>query len=228
MIEEIQTSSATFHSIGPSIRQEAKTVLYLALSAKDSLSTTPYFYPAKLLANSGYRVISIDLPLHENGQRPLHIQALWESHIDDVKSWIDRLTKNVEELEDKLSSPPALMSLSRGFIPASHLLAKCETIDTLLAFAPLTKLPHTKALDTHYLAPMMAHKKVLIYIGHEDPVVHTSQVIHTAGSWITQSQELGVDRPHIEVIIKPSIGKDGHNTHRTTFEQGVAWLKTNL
>lgn len=233
---------------GPDLEeQDLPCIIYLALSAEESLLTDPFNQSVTFLQNKyPVRVFSVDLPFHGQGLLATQAMNRWAEEMssgnDVISTFLDDLESSLRLLFDYLGSPgkAALMGLSRGGFLASHIAARFSEISTLLTFAPLTQLdecvefknlkelPSVEALDINKLAPKLLHKTIKTYIGGRDLRVGTDRCYAWTRSLINAAFDHHIRSPRIELVLKPSIGHLGHGTSKETFEEGALWLAHKL
>jgi esterase FrsA len=233
---------------GPDLREpNLPCVLYLAVSGEESLLTDPFNQPVLFLQNKyRVRVFSVDLPFHGNGLLAKEAMHRWAEEMssgnDVISTFLDDLEASLRLLFDHLGSPSkvAIIGLSRGGFLASHIAARFAEISTLLTFAPLTQLdecvefknlkelPIVEELDINKLTPKLFHKTIKTYIGNRDLRVGTDRCYTWTRSLINAAFDHHIRSPHIELVLKPSIGHLGHGTSKETFEEGALWLAHKL
>lgn len=240
---EQKTALPLFY-IGPDLSEgPLPTVLYLALSAKESLLTDPFNQAATHLAQSGARVFSVDLPFHGEEFDSREALKHWAHAFAQGNDIIGHFLLQLEESVSHLLSTSTVknnslagMGLSRGGFLINHLAARLKEITTLLSFAPLTKIsagkdfdflslcPVLEHLDLHHLTEALCTKTQRIYIGNRDVRVGTDVCYQWIRALIELAFEKKIRSPHIEMILSPSIGHQGHGTSKENFEGGAAWL----
>lgn len=228
-MKEIKTATLTFKCLGPDLHiQGVKTVFYFSLSAEDSLSTSPFSNPAKMLEQKGLRVLSPTLPFHEENKRPNSIKAVWGENKDALIAFLADLEIAIDELTPSFSGHLGVAGLSRGAFIATHIGSRMPQISSILGFAPLTHLYSTQELDIIHLAPKLIHKKIRYFIGHNDTLVGTQNAIDAVSAFINAAQKVKIANPPMGIDIKPSVGREGHGTLDYVFEEGTEWLIKNL
>jgi len=220
-------------------------VIYLGLSAKESLSVSPFNQPVAFLSSYPVRVFSVDLPFHGDDMPSIDGMKRWAEHFlegDNVLStFLDQLEETLKILFNHIKpSKIAIMGLSRGGFLASHIAARIPEISTLLAFAPLTQIkkckefnslqdhPLLQEINISVLTPMLYNKTIRAYIGNRDVRVGTGRCYTWIESLVEEAFSNKIRSPKIELIIKPSIGFQGHGTSKETFEEGALWLAQQL
>jgi pimeloyl-ACP methyl ester carboxylesterase len=233
---------------GPSLNQGLKpAVFYFSLSGEESLNLDPYNQPAVLLANSDIRVFSLTLPGHE-GVFP-HAQAIKSwcegllSEVNIVDEFVSICSQTIEYLiESKLIDPKriAAAGLSRGAYIATQLAAKDNRIQTVLGFAPLTRLEEARGIDDiedkyllaryslENLIPELIGKSIRFYIGNYDTLVSTPHCFSFIHELSKKSYLQKRRFPQVELIIYPSIGHRGHGTPPEIFKNGAYWMSNEL
>lgn len=244
---EEKTALPLFY-VGPDIKEgPLPAVLYLALSAEESLLTDPFNQPVSYLTKSPIRVFSVDLPFHGKGFDSREALKYWAHAFargdDVVRHFLLKLEETLSHLftlqiaeKNKL----AVMGLSRGGFLVNHLASRMPEITTLLAYAPLTQIsagkdfeflslcPILQSLDLHHLTNELCTKTQRIYIGNRDVRVSTDACYRWYRSLVEAAYERQIRSPHIELIMKPSIGHQGHGTSKENFEGGAKWLTKQI
>ncbi|MCC6127736.1 MAG: prolyl oligopeptidase family serine peptidase [Chlamydiae bacterium] len=218
-------------------------VFYLALSGPDSLCTDPYNQPIQFLSGKMIRSFSLTLPAHEAELSPLDALQTWADDfsrgIDCLKPCIDQIQTALEfAIQNRFVDPRkvAIAGLSRGGLVAAFAMAHELRFRYLLSFAPLTKLSDAKefhslkdlklvqSYSAEKLAPLLANRRARLYIGNRDQRVSTRGCFDFAMALVEEAHKAGVRTPPIELIITPSIGREGHGTSPEVFAEGAAWL----
>ena len=229
---------------GPDLEnQDLPCIIYLALSAEESLLVDPFNQPVLFLHKKHpVRVFSVDLPFHGNGLPATQAMSRWAEQIEVLSTFLDDLEKSLRILFDHLNKPTkaAIIGLSRGGFLASHIAARFAEISILLTYAPLTQLdecvefkdlknlPPIRALDINILTSKLLHKTIKAYIGNRDLRVGTDRCYTWITSLVNTAFDNHIRSPHIELVLKPSIGHLGHGTSKETFEEGALWLAHKL
>jgi len=234
--------------IGPKIDEgPLPAVFYLALSAEESLRTAPYNQPALHLSKLPLRIFSIDIPGH--GREQLSKEALqnWVEPLSRKENIIVDFAKRTAESIATLieqgvvvKEACAAMGLSRGVLIAAHVAAQLPAIRYLLGFAPLTKItqiqefaafkedPFIQSLDMIHLSPLLKDRTIRFYIGNRDIRVGVRNCFDCIEKFVEEAYAAGVRSPPIELLIKPSIGFQGHGTAPHTFQEGADWLASQF
>lgn len=236
--------------IGPPLEEGPLPALfYFSLSAKESLLLPPFNHPATRLHQNKpkMRIFSLSMPGHENNLPPTAALNVWAEQIsagmNPLTSFIDRVKTGVDDLfsqgvliPDKL----ALAGLSRGAFFAAHVAAACPAFRSLLGFAPLTELGHAKefdslqrnplvqALSLKNLTPHLTRVALRFYMGNLDTRVRTRSCFDFIEHLSQHAAAQGIRSPATELIIYPSVGKDGHGTPPEIFDAGTDWIAKQL
>ena len=174
-------------------------VLYLALSAHDSLHLDPYNQPAIFLQSSPLRVFSLTLPGHEL-LPPTEALRFWADEIQSGRDVIQDFIQKAKAFVDNLiqrqvidATKLGVMGLSRGVFVAAHLAAAIPEISALLGFAPLTRLKEAQEFeaanvdpwDLTHLNDQLYNRAIRCYIGNRDTRVGTQSCF----DWISSLAE---------------------------------------
>jgi predicted esterase len=222
-------------------------LFYFSLNAKESLCLDPFNQPVAYLSALPMRIFSLTLPGHENGLPPTEALNLWYSEIaagkNPIAEFIEKIQFTVKHLENQgalLEGRTAVAGLSRGAFIATHAAAVIPQFQWVLGFAPLTKLsfakefasiahePKLKAFDLTELVGKLKSRKLRFYIGNLDARVSTRLCFDFIEKLSQAAFEQGIRSPSVQLIINPSIGKDGHGTSKEVFHEGAQWLAEEL
>lgn len=221
---------------GPSLdKGPLPAVIYLALSAEESLHLDPFNQPVNaLLEQPNLRVFSFDLPGHGNGLDKMKAMSYWSEHLEEVTSFIEQAKEQITALTQKgyLNDQLIVAGLSRGSYLGLQLAAHDPRIKAVCGFAPLVKLDsldefkhaHAPAIDLN----LLVDKSIRLYIGNHDTRVGTENAYHFIKDLTQISLDKGVRSPQTELIIYPSIGYKGHGTPPEVFESGAEWMAAKL
>jgi len=234
--------------IGPPLSEgPLPTVIYFSLSAKESLALDPFNQPAVYLSQFPMRIFSLTLPGHENNLPAKEALHRWADEIRKENNVIFHLVEKTKELvnfllEKKLliENKLAVAGLSRGAFIATHVAAQIPLFKTVLGFAPLTRLDRAKefaaiqeetlvqSLNLEHLVPQLIHCSLRFYIGNLDTRVGTRACFDFIEALTQTAFQHQIRSPQVELIISPSIGKEGHGTSQEIFHHGAHWLATQL
>jgi hypothetical protein len=222
-------------------------LFYFSLSAKDSLLLPPFNHPAMRLHTLPMRIFSVSMPGHENNLPPTEALNVWaemiRAEINPLTSLMDRVQTCVDELSSQgalIAGKLALAGLSRGAFFAAHVAAACPAFRSLLGFAPLTELGHAKefdplqghplvqALSLKNLTPHLTRVALRFYMGNLDTRVRTRSCFDFIEHLSQHAAAQGLRSPTTELIIYPSVGKDGHGTPPEIFDSGADWIAKQL
>ena len=242
---QIETPLPLYY-VGPDLEEgPLPCVIYLALSAKESLMTDPFNQPVLPLYHSSIRVFSVDLPHHGETLASTEGMKKWAhsfSNEEDILShFLDQLETSLRLVFSKF--PPSnigIMGLSRGGFLASHLAARFSNLSSFVAFAPLTRLdlvkefsalidsPSIQKLHLSFLTETLCQKNIRIYIGNRDLRVSTDACYTWVKALVEAAFSKEIRSPTIELLLKPSIGFLGHGTSKESFQEGASWLLSKL
>ena len=245
-------SDLPFHEIssqlaflGPPLEQgPLPSLFYLSLSCQDSLLLDPFNQMPAYVSQFPLRIFSLTLPFHEKPLSPLKALESWAQEIqkgnDILAPFLDQIENALFFLQKEGALIPeklAISGLSRGVFFALHIAAKIPSFRTILGFAPLLSLslakeflntPLPQHLESPRLIPLLTNRSLRFYIGNLDTRVGTSHCFHFVEKLSQAAYLQGIRSPPIELIITPSIGRDGHGTSQQIFEQGGKWLLQQL
>lgn len=227
--------------IGPPLEKgPLPTLIYLALSSKDSLETDPYNQPALFMKERGGRVFTLTLPEHEGEKKPQDAIKRWaeifEKGVDPLTPFIEKARKDIEKFFSNGVFPKeqtAIAGLSRGAFFACHLAAKVKELRTILGYAPLTQLSKSseflslqdiEKFDLIHLREELFDKNLRFYIGNRDKRVGTERCFSLVQALSEEAFTHRIRSSPIEMIIGPSIGYQGHGTLPDVFEDGIKWI----
>jgi esterase FrsA len=216
-MKTLKTSHLSFLCKEPASAAK-KTVFFFSLSDQDSLSLPPFCHPVDTLLAEGARVISTTLPGHENNARPYNIQEIWQNDLLGLSSFITSLSLGIKELKHQFSPPFGVMGISRGAFIALHMCSILDEVTTAVCFAPMLSVGNSEALSLKNQLSTLANKRIHFFIGDNDLIVGTENVVSMQHSLRTNS----------EILISPSIGRGGHGTSDEIFHKGALWMIANL
>lgn len=185
------------------------------------------------------RIFSLTLPGHEADLPPAKALALWADDrrrgIDSIGNFLDAASQAIDFVVRERFADPARMGiagLSRGAFLAAHAAARDARFRFLLGFSPLTRLSSLKEfsaldvddLDVERLSSALSDRHCRFYIGNRDTRVGTRTCFDCAMALVESAYEKKIRTPPIELIITPSIGRDGHGTGLEIFQQGANWM----
>ncbi len=222
-------------------------LFYLALSDEDSLCLDPFNQPAAYLASLPMRIFSMTIPGHENKLPPTNALNVWASEIilgnNVIHAFVEKIKLAVKTLlsrevliEDRL----AIAGLSRGAFIAAHAAAAIAQFQWILGFAPLTQLdsikefqtlanhPIVESLSLEHLTLKLADRSTRFYIGNLDTRVGTGNCFDFIEKLAKTASENNIRSPRVELMIGPSIGRDGHGTSKEIFHAGAQWIAESL
>ncbi len=244
--DEIQLDNLTINWTGPSLDEgKMPALFYFALTGFESLTLDPFNQIVQFLHGKKIRIFSLTLPGHGEKLSPTKAIAFWAEEIKQGKKLIDefiqdakRAITHLESLE--LISKLCAAGLSRGGFIAAHLAAQDPRVDSLLCFAPMIDLAYMSEFDTlkndPYVQKMhlsnliddLANRPVRFYVGNRDARVGTRNCFDFIEALTEKSFEKNRNLIPSELILKPSIGRDGHGTSPETFKDGAEWICKNL
>jgi hypothetical protein len=234
--------------IGPPLSEGPLPALfYFSLSDQDSLCLDPFNQPVAYLSSLPMRIFSMTLPGHEDNLPPTNALNVWANEIaaghNIVSTFVEKVKVAVDELLCQGALIPgrsAVAGLSRGAFLAAHVAAAVPQFRWILGFAPLTKLSFAKEfqdLSTHCIVASVAMEQLVdkltdrhlrFYIGNLDTRVGTRHCFDFIEKLSQAAFKNNVRSPLVELIIGPSIGRDGHGTSKEVFHHGAHWIAEQL
>lgn len=226
-------------------QESSTTLFYFACSARDSLSLDPLSQPAIAAVACGCRVISIDLPFHQEGVALDEALEAWnhafEQGEDPFHSWFDRVEKWIRQEPSLQHQPVGLMGLSRGGFIGKILAQRLSIVKALLLFAPLLDWEECPSfqesaaeglIPSSYLlldsASSLSHVSLRVYIGNQDRRVGVRPAFELVEAVARAQADKRIFPSPSELIIRPSIGYMGHGTTPETFSEGAQWAASQL
>ena len=119
------------------------------------------------------------------------------------------------------------MGISRGCLISLHIASALSEITSIVCFAPLLSLKTSNKLSTDQLMTSLADKNIHFFVGHNDSLIGTNNVIEFNKNLIEACQTHKIN-PNIQTKISPSIGRYGHGTTDNIFHEGALWLRKIL
>lgn len=219
--------------VGPPLTQGPKpAVFYFALSANDSLYLDPFNQPVIALQESGVRICSITLPGHDHLPKESAMsywEDEWKAGRHPLEIFVQKVCEHISDLIHKnVITKCGVMGLSRGGYIAAHVAARVPTVQTILGFAPLTELSYMPAWDLYHLNDKLYAKTIRCYIGNRDIRVGTEKTFSWLSGVTNTAFQNGIRTAPIELIITPSIGREGHGTAPEIFAAGAQWLASKI
>ncbi len=236
----------TLYHVGPALDHGPLPALfYFALSGHDSLCTDPYNQIIQFLSGKFMRFFSLTLPAHEAGLPPTEALGTWAEEMaqgkDPLSPFLEQVLRAIHyAIQQELVLPDriSVAGLSRGGLIAAHIAARNPSIRTLLQFAPVTRLGHSKefhAIEQHPivqsfdLVPLvdrLCDRRVRIYIGNRDTRVSTRGAMDFVLALSEAAHKQHIRHAQIDLIVSPSIGHMGHGTPPEIFRQGAEWISS--
>lgn len=223
------------------------TLFYFSLSAHDSLLLDPFNQPVTFLSSFPSRIFSMTLPGHEHGLPPTDALNIWAAEIAQGRNVIGQFVESVGRVVRSLQREGALLpnqlgvaGLSRGAFIGTHVAHAMAEFRSVLGFAPLTKLSYAKefhglshskmlcSLDLETLVDQLTDRHVRFYIGNLDTRVSTRSCFEFIEKLSQAALHKKIRSPKAELIISPSIGRDGHGTSPPIFHDGAKWMAHQL
>lgn len=228
-----------------SFQSNPRTVIFLTTTAKEALEVPPLCNPANFLHDHHIRVISFDLPLHDDTIPSFDGVRRWTTHIEENdEDLLAPFLKEVSEWIDQNlppSAPLGFMGISRGAFLAAHLANYRKNKDPLLLFSPMHDLEYPWLWKAHSKIPLfvehyrLSHIRsylkdcpLFLSIGNNDERVHTHKLIHFYEQMIEEKKKDQQRNIPLELHVFPSIGMYGHGTSDNIFSLGATWMHQML
>jgi hypothetical protein len=228
-----------------SFQSNPRTVIFFTTTAKEALEVPPLCNPSNLLQDHHIRVISFDLPLHDDTIPSFDGVKRWTSHMaENNEDILDLFLKEVSEWIDQNlppSAPLGFMGISRGAFLAAHLANYRGKKYPLLLFSPMHDLEYPWLWTAQSEIPLFVEKyrmshirsflkdcPVFLSIGNNDERVHTHKLIHFYEQMIEEKKKGQQRNIPLELHVFPSIGMYGHGTSDNIFSLGTTWMNQIL
>lgn len=224
----------------------APTLVVLASSIEETLSS-PYFRQSgHILARQGYLCVSVDLPCHGQETRPQESPGLsgWRVRTDRDEDFVadatDRMRKVMDYLiAERLADPERIgvLGTSRGGFMALHFAASDPRVKCVAAFAPVTDLgalsefrgaehqPLVRRLAIEKQADALANRAIWLVIGDRDARVGTDLAIQFA-RLVTAASLAKQLSPRVDLHVLAS--PQGHTTPAGSAEQAAIWIDKQM
>ncbi len=227
-------------------QEKRGTLLYFSASGMESLSLDPLCQPAQFAFEAGLNVLSCNLPFHPDGADKIQAIAFWREAFEKGEDFLTPFLGQVKDDLEILHAEGVIdhnqllpAGLSRGAVPALHLLSLDARFKAGLLFAPLTDFHHSTSfkdgaaplydsLSPFTLIPSLVKKKIRIYMGNHDLMVDTDSCYNFVRRLVQKNADKGVRSPPVELILSPSIGRLGHGTDKQQFLEGARWAAKQL
>lgn len=228
--------------VGPDLDlPNVPTFFYFSISGPESLTLDPYNQPAALLFKKGYRILSVTLPGHHEGQDKHQAMEYWAHHLDELEVFLNQMHSLLDQLFDqKLINPEKFIlgGLSRGGFVATHLLSHPKVLYAI-GIAPLTKLTalselkkHSisvpKSLQLNELFEKIYQKSIYYVIGNRDERVDTHAAFNFIYKLADYAYHKRVRSPNCEMRLFPSAGYLGHGSLPFVFEEAASWVEKQI
>ncbi|HEY8666506.1 MAG TPA: prolyl oligopeptidase family serine peptidase [Tepidisphaeraceae bacterium] len=226
----------------------APTLLLLAASSADTLSTDSFFRVGRLLYARGWNVVSQDLPCHGADRRagePAELEG-WAARCaageDIVAAFRRRVNDVVEHLMAAGVADPARLAaagISRGGFMAFQAAAGNLRIRAVAGFAPVTDLLALREFAGQEANPLVRRLALLntvaalagppgraawITIGDADERVGTDKAVAFAHALMAAGHEAGLaNAVTLRVLPTP-----GHTSFPDWHDQAADWLGNQI
>ncbi len=226
-------------------QQLQPTVIFFTTTAKEALQSPPLCHPAVFLNQHNIRVISFDLPLH-NDEIPSFdgvqrwTQQMFETHTDPLAPFLQQVSFWIDQHLDP-KAPLGFMGISRGAFIAAFLAIQRGFPAPIALFSTMHDLDYSwlwqnqqfsdPFLDFYKLSCHAAFLKdcpLYFSIGNNDERVSTSKTLHLYQELLYFKVKEQKRNIPIELHVFPSIGMYGHGTPDHIFLEGAKWMSEHL
>lgn len=246
VLHEMTTSAGIpFLLRGEKGKSPRPTILCLAMTGSETLTTSPYRSSGIELAKNGWLVVSLDIPGHGTQHRagePAGIAA-WRTRIEKSDPYVDELATRVSAMLDFLikngytdPSRIAVEGTSRGGFLAAHMAAREPRFKAVIMYAPVCDLadvtefhrieknPRLQALALAHLAPKLADRRIWVIIGNDDNRVNTDRAIQFTREVVHAAKQKKL-APAVTLSVTAT---PGHSSTEEMHHQAVLWLLQQL
>lgn len=226
-------------------QQLQPTVIFFTTTAKEALESPPLCHPAVFLNQHHIRVISFDLPLHndeipsfEGVQRWTH--EMFETQTDLLSPFLQQVSFWIDQHLDP-RAPLGFMGISRGAFIAAFLAIQRAMPVPIALFSSMQDLeyswlwqdpkPPFPFLDFYKLshhATFLKDCPLYFSIGNNDERVSTSKTLHLYQELLHLKAKEQKRNIPIELHVFPSVGMYGHGTPDHIFLEGAKWMSEHL
>jgi hypothetical protein len=220
------------------------SVIYFALTAKETLCLDPFNQMVQYLKGYPINFFSITLPYHDEGIPHAKTIDHWRSELLSGPDFLLDFMKKLEALSHFLEKEQllsiknsCLAGLSRGGYIACFLASMIKEFRFVLAFSPMSvifsddekaELIKKNLFNPHwelkFFTQDLYDRDIKFFIGNRDVKVDSAKCF----SFIHQLSEIAFQnriRPcKAELHIYPSVGLKGHGTPPEIFSKGAHYL----
>ena len=220
----------------------APTLFVFATRLEESLEDDSFYKAGRILSESGFLCVSLDMPCHgmdvREGEQPDRLEG-WRTRLEADENIISDFTSKASAVLDYLieagyTDPQQVMACgtSRGGFIALHFAAADARIKAVAAFAPVTNLLRLRefcgteqhaTIDSLSLinhAEKLATRAIWLCIGNNDDRVSTDDAIAFTRRVVQDSSAPEKIVP-VELHV---LATEGHGIHATAHEEAAAWL----
>jgi dienelactone hydrolase len=241
-VQRLATASGIrFALLGEKPAAPAPTLFVFAGGSAETLSNPDYNKAGRILSQSGYLCVSVDLPCHGEDQRLGESGGIdgWRKRVEKgdplLKDFLARSSVVLDHLVKEGYTDPrrvAVCGTSRGGFAALHFAAAEPRVRCVAAFAPVTTLPAlrefkglekhagTQALAVIHLTDKLAGRAVWLCIGNSDLRVNTDDAIAFTRALVKASSTKKTPVP-VELHVMPTVG---HSIHDSAHDEVAAWV----
>jgi hypothetical protein len=221
-------------------QQPVATAIVFTTTAYEALHTPPLCHPAAMLHKKGVKVVSFDLPLHDQQTPTYEGVKRWTNFIE--KTGRDPLSPFLEQIqswiEQQISDdmPLLLVGISRGAFIAAHLSVRMKKNYPLILFSPMLHLNYPWLFEQQALKPgwiqeynlichinFLKNSPIFFSVGNNDERTLTTDTIQFFQQLIDAKAIEQKRGSPLNLRVFPSIGMFGHGTPDDIFMEGITW-----
>jgi dienelactone hydrolase len=230
-----------FGLLGSKPSQPAPTLFVFATDLEQTLSDERYVQVGRLLQESHFLIVSLDVPCHGEDRRKDEPEGIagWrfrlESRENFLVDYVARASSVLDFLIQERYTNPGDVSASgtsRGGFIALHFAANDSRVKRVAAFAPVTNLAFLKEFESMLdksllevaslsrVTDKFVGRPIWITIGNRDDRVGTGGAIAFMKQ-VVDASALRETMATIELHIRPSVG---HKTPSSAHEGAARWF----
>lgn len=234
-----------FWMIGMRKPYPAPTVFAFATTGESTLGSDAYNAPLLLLEQTGYLVVSLDLPCHGVDRGPDEIEGIdgWPARLRKkdpiVPDFLKKASHVLDDLTKSRFSDPrnvGVYGFSRGAFVALHLAATDRRFRCVGALSPVTDLfaltefkpleadETARSISLNAKVSLLATLPVWMCIGNDDDRVGTDAAFSLTRDIVRAARAANTLAP-VELHIMPSAG---HSTPPEASRWVATWIHQTL